>query len=322
MRKGAQKFGWARSPVAYRSKVKLHGTNAGITVKYNGEVFAQSRSRIIAVGDDNMAFAAWVDKTKDFWTKFAPVDSQITVFGEWCGKGIMKGVAISQIPEKVYSIFAIQYGDSDYGASTVAIEPAVISNALDKAGTRPENVYVLPWYSEAVEVDFNDDEKLQKTVDLLNEMVDKVEKEDPWVKEVFEVSGTGEGLVFYPISPVAGNLVREDFSQFVFKAKGEKHQVIKSKKAVEIDPIVAASVDDFVEKVVTEARLEQGAREINRGELEFDIKLIGPFIGWIGKDVKKETEAELKASDLEWKQVTKALSAAARKWYLEKIEEI
>lgn len=33
----------------------------------------------------------------------------------------------------------------------------------------------------------------------MNRLVEAVDTEDPWVKETFGVSGTGEGIVWYPV---------------------------------------------------------------------------------------------------------------------------
>jgi hypothetical protein len=36
-------------------------------------------------------------------------------------------------------------------------------------------------------------------VDEMNKLVEAVDTEDPWVKETFGVTGTGEGVVWYPV---------------------------------------------------------------------------------------------------------------------------
>ena len=323
VRKAVAKYGLFEGYIVYRGKIKLHGTNAGVVVKPNGDVFAQSRTSIIGTGNDNAGFAAWVESTKDYWTGLLDTDEQFTVFGEWCGPGIQKGVAINQVDEKQFVVFSIQLGEYDEdGNADMIIEPAIIHNILHR-NHQPKNIHILPWYGDEVIVDYGDDEIMQTAVDVINKVVDEVERLDPWVKSVFGVEGTGEGLVYYPVGLTKDDKInRADLSKFMFKAKGEKHKVVKTKEAVQIDPEVAANVDEFVDLVVTEARLEQGVREIASGKLVFEHRLIGPFMGWFGKDVKKETEAELEASGLEWKQVAKAVQDAARKWYIAKIEEI
>ena len=311
--------------IVYKPKIKLHGTNAGVTIKNNGkDVFAQSRSSVIGTGNDNMGFAAWVEENRDFFSELQhPLGDVTTIFGEWCGQGIQKGVAISQIGRKIFAIFAVQVDDK------VFADPIEIANIV--RGVH-EDVVILPWgydasnfgMSPGLAIDWTDEASMEYVVKAINLIIDEIDNNDPWVSVTFNVDGAGEGLVWYPISltETDGSIDRENLGRYMFKTKGEKHQVIKTKQAAQIDPEVAKSVDEFVDLVVTEARLEQGAREVNRGELGFDTKLIGPFLAWFGKDVSKECQAELDAAGLEWKQVAKAVQGAARKWYLEKIKEI
>ncbi len=305
-----------KGAIIYKPKIKLHGTNAGVTLKNNGkDVFAQSRSSIIGTGNDNCGFAAWVEKNRDFF-EISPLGEVTTVFGEWCGPGIQKGVAISNIDRKIFAVFAVQVDNR------VFVDPIEIANLV--RGIH-DDVIILPWATvDTLSVKWTDEENIKAVVNIINPMVDEIDSVDPWVKAVFDVDGPGEGLVWYPISltETDGAIDRDALSSYLFKTKGTSHQSTKTKYAAQIDPEIVANVDEFVELMITEARLEQVAREINRGELEFSNKLIGPFIGWISKDVNKESIAELDASDLTWKQVSKEVGHAARKWYLTKLREI
>lgn len=65
---------------------KIDGTNACIRI-LDGKVTAQSRKRLIRVGDDNFGFAAWVEENKDELTKQLGYGVH---FGEWFGEGIQK----------------------------------------------------------------------------------------------------------------------------------------------------------------------------------------------------------------------------------------
>src|SRR5262249_39754046 len=117
--------------------------------------------------------------------------------------------------------------------------------------------------------------------------------------------GLGEGLVLYP-TPHDPTLM--------FKAKGEKHRTAGTKEAVTVDPAVVASVDEFVTLMVTDARLEQGLVAACDGAR--DPKRTPSFLTWIAADVRKESVAELEASNLTWAQVEKAVQARARTWFL------
>lgn len=322
VRKNVKKYGWVEPGVlmSYRGKIKLHGTNAGIVITPDGKVYPQSRSRIISVGEDNLGFAAWVETTKDFWRSFADKKNKtvMTVFGEWFGPGIQKGVACNKIDRKSFAIFAAQIGSSSSEDSYMISDATALEDLFLDSET-PETVFVLPWHTYEIELNFYNDEQLQKAVDDINKLVDEVEANDPWIKEVFGVDGTGEGLVFVLADET---IPREIYKRFTFKAKGEKHRVVKSDKAVQIDPIVMNSITQFVDKVLAEARFEQGAREINRGELSFDQKLIGPFIGWVSKDVAKEHKQDAEDNDLDWKLISKEISSRARDWYLNQLSKV
>lgn len=336
VRKGVEAYGKNVGPtsiahrqaITYKGKIKLHGTNAGVTIKNHGkDVMAQSRTSIITPGDDNMGFAVWVEVTREYWADLGTMlgDEVITVFGEWSGQGIQKGVSISQIGKKIFAIFAIQFGDD-----RVCIDPAMISLALSIPSivSLPENIHILPWYDfsedSTVVIDYTDTNTMRAEMDRVTSFIETIDSCDPWVKSVFDIEGPGEGLVWYPVSLADenGDIIRENLSRYMFKTKGEKHKVVKTKKLISIDPEVIKNITGFVDTFVTEARLEQGVREVARGELIFEARLIGPFIGWIGKDVNKESAVELDASGLEWKDVSKSVTTAARTWYLKKIEEI
>jgi hypothetical protein len=306
--------------VKYRGKIKLHGSNAAI--RFNGKnIFAQSRSRTITVGDDNMGFARWVEDNREAISLLVnrPKNTSLTIFGEWCGQGIMSGVAISGIGRKVFAIFAVQLGDSDDETAVVVTEPDDIAKFINISYL--PDVYILPWATDVIEIDFTDSNQMNAQVEFINEVVTEIEVVDPWVDEMFGVKGTGEGLVFVPLPNQGSTIERFKYSSLTFKAKGEKHRVTKQKVAVQIDPEVVRSIEQFVDVMVTPARLEQGVREVSKGEIVFNSKLIGPFIGWVCKDIKKESTAELDAAGLEWNQVTKAVTNSARKWYMKKLDE-
>ncbi len=309
--------------VRYRAKVKLHGQNGGIVVYPDGRVEAQSRETILTPKEDIKNFCKQCAvANEDYWSQFAS-DKPIIFFGEWCGPGIEKGTAINQTEEKIFAIFAVQFGDSTidefgYPHATIIISPSLISGIIYKSGDQPNNVRVLPWQGDAVDVNYADEDSLQDSVNAMNAVVQSVEATDPWVKDTFGIEGMGEGVVYYPISFLnEGVIDLHEMATYSFKAKGKKHENVKTKNAVEIEPAVAASIDDFVTMVVTPARLEQGAQEAAGGE--FHKRHIGSFLKWMGQDVQKETVDELEASGLKWDQVVKPVGIAARTWYLDKL---
>lgn len=299
--------------IKYRGKVKADGTNASVIITRDGKFAAQNRSRIITPQDDNYGFAAWAYQYEDYFKSLDLPTADVTIFGEWAGKKIQSGVAISQLDKRVFAVFAIQY---DY-PSELLIEPQFISQVIESGKNRPDNIYVLPWYGDEIELDFSSITQLEDKLKIINKMVADVESCDPWVKNTFGIEGVGEGLVLYP-DPDNGIVERDRFTNFIFKAKGDKHKVVNTKKSAQIDPEVANNVNEFVNLFVTENRLNQGVEVACGGE--FNPKKMGDFLKWVGGDIKKESVAELDASKLEWKDVSRRVSDVARDWYLNKVK--
>lgn len=299
--------------VLYRSKVKIHGTNAGVQVHQDGRVVPQSRTTELSLSDDNAGFARWVESQKTQWQQIPQdTDEDMIIFGEWCGPGVQKGVAVCEIPKKSFVVFAAK----NLTDETFIVEPRLLQNLVKGIS----DVYVLPWRDQTIEIDWlSGAEDLQKKVEEINRWVAEIEAVDPWVEGTFGIKGTGEGLVFYPYS--SDHLGYENFKNLVFKAKGEAHKNIKTAAPAQVNPEVAESVNQFVDMVLTTARLEQGAAAVSSdSSLSFDMKCMGKFLTWIANDVQKETADELEASNLTWKQVQKTVAERARQWYLERFK--
>jgi tRNA-binding EMAP/Myf-like protein len=326
-----------RSPprVRYRAKVKLDGTNAGVQIWPDGRVVPQSRSQVLHGGADNLGFAKWVREHQAYFAALRRADV-LVLFGEWCGQGIQKRAAIAQIDRKIFAVFAAQTGLGNTKAARVQAEPERLRALLPDH----RDVFVLPWLSPAFELDFADDAQLEQQAEAISDWVDRIEAADPWVAEAFGVQGIGEGMVLYPQVDGAdshdgdsqngdsqngdnGNrhdhdgIDRQFLSEWMFKAKGEKHQAVRQKRAAQIQPEVAKGVDEFSELVLTEPRLEQGVQEACQGQLE--MSRMGAFLKWISEDVRKECSVELEAAGLEWSQVGRALSTRARTWFMRRV---
>lgn len=328
--------------VTYRAKVKLHGTNAAVQVHLDGTLVAQSRTTELSVTNDNAGFAKWVHSTDPaFW---AAAEGMV-IFGEWCGPGVQKGVAVSEIPKKIFAVFAAR--SLNPLNDELIVDPEHLAIMLKPVIDHVGGVYVLPWYvgnipvcgidgpnyvRDILGVKINwlaeegplslEHQRLNEIVKLINDSVAAVEKNDPWVKETFNVDGTGEGLVFYPVSKE--HLGVKNFNNLVFKAKGEKHKNIKTAAPAQVNAEAAASIDQFVDMVLTEARLMQGVENVATRDCspQYDMKKIGQFLAWIAGDVQKETQDELAASGLTWNQVSKAVTNKARVWYLAKAKAL
>lgn len=296
----------------FTGTVKLHGTNAGITLSKDGDFYAQSRENIITVEKDNAGFAFFVESNKQvFLDLFLTLDFKdadyLTIFGEWCGGNIQKGVAINGLP-KMFVIFAVKrsYIDNEEKSNYFLLDSEI--KHLKSVDNKIYNILDFKTYS--ITIDFEEPQDIQnQLVDLTNE----VEKECP-VGKAFGNEGTGEGIVWK---------TETDFGTMRFKVKGEKHQSSKVKTLAPVNTDKINSIKEFADYAVTESRLEQGIEKVftSVGE-QIDIKKLGDFLKWIMGDIVKEETDTLKSNNLEPKDVGSAVSNKARTWFLQKWNKI
>jgi hypothetical protein len=317
VRKSTAKFPELCGPssvVQYRTKVKLHGTNAAIQCHADGRVIAQSRSQVITPENDNMGFARWVKENEKHWSNC----SNLIFFGEWCGPGVQGGVALGQIPRKSFAVFAAASleGHEDPRGDRVPEHFFTAPSDLRLFCADKPDTYVLPWAETIITLDYSQPaDSFKDALDYINKQVEAVEACDPWVEATFNVKGTGEGLVFYPVS--SEHIDNYGFfKNLCFKAKGAAHRVVASPQAVSVDPQKAAGAIQFAAMVLPLARLEQGATTVNGTAGTYEKKATGQFVQWILADCQKEVQDELEASGLTWDDVTRPIQEHARKWYL------
>jgi hypothetical protein len=291
--------------VSYNAKVKLHGENMGVQISSDGKGLPQSRKMSLSLENDLNGFARFV-LSEPHHAFFSQERLRgYIVYGEWCGSGIQENTALNQLKQRLFAVFCIRKINEDI----LITEPDAIKELL---GDLPDLIYILPWHGLSITVDWSaKDEELSSNALIINQAVGEVEKTDPWVLSNFGVSGVGEGLVFYPVSPE--HLGYEGFSNLSFKAKGAVHRQLKVKEPAQINPEKVASVNAFVDLVLTEARLSQGMTTAAPG---FSKQNLGKFISWILADIQKETQSELGASGLTFAQVSKAIADRARSWFL------
>jgi hypothetical protein len=317
--------------VVYRGKIKLHGQNVGITIQRpldddcQPTVSIQSRNHVVdnctlageVVFPDNVSF--FTDLWGYFVSQFkqcnsSPDCSQFTIFGEWCGKGIQKHAAISTIDEKVFAIFAIDF------MGRLMVEPDDITTFLtcNGANIMPPRVHVLPWQTDFVSVDFEDEKKAQAVLDELDELVVECCRCDPWVQETFGISGLGEGLVLYPVSKYSlldhiecQSLTRPAFGIYGFKAKGEQFRVVENKKSATVKVPKVVNTIKFVSVVCTEARLEQAVFETGATSIT-DTRHV---LDWIRNDIQCECQLEMEESGVTLKTINKALGRHVCSWF-------
>lgn len=284
---------WTNEPRLYLGKIKLHGCNVAVGRTTDGDLYAQSRNRIITPGDDQYAFAAFVRDNEPFFT----LEPGEMVYGEWCGRGINQGAAICNIDRRVFVAFAGRGTDGNLYCAEEDLLACVDPT---------HHTMVLP-YMYAVKVDYG-----ERSAAEISRAVDEVEQCDPWVKSTFGISGVGEGLVFYPTNHPDDAIPWTTFEHTAFKAKGQKHAVVTKKAPATKDPARAADAEAFARMVLPEARLEQGMAEVGGTR---DIRQTGAFLKWVLADVQEECQAELTASNLTWDDVKGPLVDIARAWW-------
>jgi len=295
-----------------KGTVKLHGTNASVAYNENKGLWAQSKNNVITPEKDNAGFAFFVKSNQEHIKNMIfsikdqfnidTVKNTITMFGEWAGKGIQKGVAISEIP-KSWFIFGVKISSNDEGAAYWINDYSILEH---------DRIFDISFFKTfEIEIDF---ENPLMSQNKMVEMVEEVEKECP-VAASFGHKGIGEGIVF---------VINHNGKRHIFKMKGSKHAgKSKVKKAKKVDDKKLQLINDIVEKVTPEWRLNQMYTEtfdiINGGQ--GDIKKMGDYIRAVINDIAKEDSDIINDAGLIPKDINKRVSDVARRWMIAKFDE-
>jgi hypothetical protein len=294
----------------FKGTVKLHGTNAGVSFNEGG-YWAQSRENIITPEKDNAGFAFFVESNKEAFKKFVNQittlnffeinNNTVTIYGEWCGGNIQKGVGICNLP-KSFFIFGVKVSPHTTTEEEQKAKPAfwIPSHYLKS----PEhNIYnIEDFQTWEMDINFNEPEMIQNK---LSELTLAVEEECP-VAKAFGFSGIGEGIVW---SCKVDNVVHR------FKVKGERHSSSKVKTLASVDTEKISSIKDFIEYAVTESRFNQGLEKTFPNDEPIDVKKMGQLMKWIVDDIIKEEMDTMVANKLEPKDIGKYVSTKVREMF-------
>jgi hypothetical protein len=305
--------------LTFKGTIKLHGTNFGVSYNSIEGMWAQSKENIITPQNDNAGSAFFVETNKDaFQQLFAEVAEKynidtttntISIYGEWAGKGIQKGVAISNI-EKSMFIFGVKITPFPKGEDDKTPAYWVDSSFLRNPEKRIYNIEDFKTYS--IDIDFNLPQLAQNRI---IEMTIEVEDECPVSKELGHI-GIGEGIVFSHMTS-KGKVYR-------FKSKGEKHS--KASKVTTLKPVDDVKLNKIIEivnKVTPDWRLEQMLDKtfdlINGGKI--DIKQMGMFIKNVMGDILKEESDILAEAGLEPKDISGKVAERSKNYFFAKQNE-
>jgi hypothetical protein len=302
--------------ITFKGAVKLHGTNAGVSFNALSGMWAQSRENIITPEKDNAGFAFFVHSNfKNFDNLFYQIimrnsldisDKTITIYGEWCGGNIQKGVGVSNLP-KSFFIFGVKITPHTETEEELKANPAywVDYSYLRAPEQNIYNIDDYPTYS--IDIDFNMPQLVQNQ---LSELTIAVEEECP-VAKAFGFSGIGEGIVW--TAKFKGVVHR-------FKVKGELHAgKSKVKTLNKVDDEKVRKTLELAEKVTPTWRLAQMLETscdfMNGGTL--DRSKLGEFIKLVMADIIKEDMDLLVEAGLEPKDIGKYVSDIARRYFFD-----
>jgi hypothetical protein len=220
----------------------------------------------------------------------------VSIYGEWAGKGIQKGVGVSQLDKAFYVFGAKVSNPQDEVFNSYWIDSSGVRNTE----CRIFNVEDYETYS--IDVDFNMPQIAQNK---FGEITEKVENECPISKAFGIDNGLGEGVVWS---------VEYKGSVHRFKVKGDKHSVTRVKKLASVDVEKLKTIQEFINYSVTENRFNQAIENVF-GKGDLDVKKMGDFIRWFVKDIASEEMDTMVENGLEPKDVNKHISTRVREMF-------
>ena len=289
--------------------VKLHGTNASRSINQDGEQWSGSRSKIITPESDNAGFATFChSKNSVFERLFELIPfngyDYITIFGEWCGQGIQKGVAIAELP-KMFVVFDIKrsYDNPERGDNVYASDEEI--KLIRSLNNQIFNIFDYP--TVEITVDFANPGLSQ------NHIIDltiAVEDECP-VGKAFGVSSIGEGIVF--------SYINDQGVKQRFKSKGLKHSNTKIKVLHTVDTDRLILINEIANQVTPSWRLDQMIEStfdiMNGGFL--DRTKLGDYIKAVIADVVKEDLDIIINAGFELKDIASKISSIAKNYFFD-----
>lgn len=276
--------------VEYVYKPKLHGTNVSILMDKDGKFECRSKNRVLSINNDHMEFCQMMEKHREsLLEELKHKDQQtITLFGEWAGPGVQRSDAVSKMDKKRLFIFSMESNGMFYGDK-------ILYNQYG------DDIYELPILDRR-KINFYHRADVQAEVDLINKIVDTYEVEDPYIKGMFKLEGSGEGIVGAPIFMED----RNEWFSHAFKAKTEAHRVKKTNLPAAVREPLPQEAFEFAETYATLPRLKQCITELS---IETpSMKDTANVLQWMHTDIVKESVEDLKQMNVGYKTISKAIN--------------
>lgn len=298
--------------IKYRGRPKIHGSNAGIRFNTDNTITAVSRSRDLSLQVDMAGLAMFVaNKSMYVIDMFDKIGMKGTLFGEWAGSNIQKGVAVAQLP-KHFVAFSFHDGENYVDISQIfSTIPQDMLKTLNE-----NNIFFIDQVSPIeVDIPFHDP---QSVVDYMSDLTLAAEHKCPW-GEFRGVIGVGEGYVWTPEDPAMYPNTSLWFKTKGLKHKNEGKEGVK-KQSIGIDPERVKTIAALIPVILPQWRLEQGLTETAaKHSLESSSLLTtthtGDFIDWIMRDILKEENDVIVANGMEWKALSGSIAKAAREYF-------
>ena len=306
--------------VAVNCTEKIHGTYAGV-VYADSQLYAQSRNKVVTIGDDNAGFALFVEQHKTLLINICTIlkqvynlsDSDVIVLsGEWAGGSIQKNSALSGVDKRFLIFPQFRVVHADESISTYSTDSLRLSS---------EHIYVLanfPGATFSTAIDFESEVSINEFLALMESRIAAIEESSPVGRYFNQPNNIGEGFVctFYATNSAGQS------KQFIFKCKGEAHSnsnVIKSQSAKSTEELT--SLNEFVDSICHSWRFEQGVVETCGTIDSADMKHMGLYLKFVTTDTLKEENDLIIASGFEVKQIMSRVNDRAKKYFLELIRK-
>lgn len=305
--------------VNFKGTAKAHGINCSIVEQFNGEnILFKTKSMILddetdkAIGfkrfmtaqfDNNelQSFVTSIVKKipKQYW-KLDKTDI-VEIFGEFCGTGVQKDVAISKLP-KMFIIFDVRVNDQ-----FLTYDELSIDMQLNERG-----IYNIKQFGEFnLQIDFELPEPARLRIE---ELVNQIEHQCPIAKH-FGITGDAEGIVW------TSELVTIDDVDRTYKMKTKCRKFERqSEIVIRKDTSSFERHDEFANLVVHEARLEQWFVHMLHHQIPQDMQHIKDFIRLVQVDVIAEESDTMTELNLTTVSTNSSVANIARAWYIQKIK--